>query len=157
MATINLLEQLEELKEQMSLISRDFTYDYSVESTQCIYDAITEYADSHVDIYYCDLAAWFGHHWELVDESNDELGRPDTIMEEIQQAQFLYNDRQINEDIINIIKILSIRYLVEDLKIIEVNKLWFDYLACELEYFDLNNDFNDIKICVDECIKEIGE
>lgn len=62
-----------------------------------ICDAISERADSNVDIYNGDLIEWAKSHICEIDEAADELGKPDSFIGYIQQAQFLANEPQNGE------------------------------------------------------------
>ena len=85
---------------------RDKAYDSTVEAlymlsdyrgSTYIYDAISERADSRVDIYTRDLIEWAGNHICDIDSAADELGKPDSFLGWIQQAQFIVFERELYE------------------------------------------------------------
>lgn len=110
----NLNELLNELKENINDTSKDFIFTYRTSSSAYICDAITEFADVKVDIYYADRAKWFAENWGKVNEANDELGSTGDVMQDIAQAQYLDNFNQLNEDIDNIILIMACDYLIDN-------------------------------------------
>ena len=70
-------------------------------SSSYICDGISERADSRIDIYTRDLLDWAGNHVCEIDEAADELGKPDSFLGYIQQAQFLVFERELYEDLEN--------------------------------------------------------
>lgn len=66
-----------------------------------ICDAISEQADSNVDIYYYDLFEWAKHNFAEIEEANEELGCPNDIIKQIQQAQYLVNSRELYDELEN--------------------------------------------------------
>lgn len=79
---------------------RDLFADYE-DSSSYICDAISERADSRIDIYTRDLLDWAGNHICEIDEAVNELGKPDSFLGYIQQAQFLFFERELYEDLEN--------------------------------------------------------
>lgn len=71
----------------------DMLEEYSGSSYIC--DAISERADSNIDIYNADLLEWAKYHLEDIEEANQELGQVPDIIKQIQQAQFLVNEREL--------------------------------------------------------------
>lgn len=69
--------------------------DYRGSSYIC--DAISERADNNVDIYNYDLIEWAKSHISEIDEAAEELGKPDSFIGYIQQAQFIVNERNLYE------------------------------------------------------------
>lgn len=96
------MPNLEVLQNQFrtSAESRDFFKDYEG-SRSYICEAITERADSQVDIYNADLLDWAKYHLADIDEAADELGKPDSFIGYIQQAQFIVKERELYEDLEN--------------------------------------------------------
>lgn len=74
--------------------------DYA-DSSSYICDAITERADSRIDIYTRDLLDWAGNHICEIDDAVNELGKPDSFLGYIQQAQFLYYERLMYNELEN--------------------------------------------------------
>ncbi len=67
----------------------------------CVYicDAIMEQSDSNIDIYYYDLFEWAKHNFDEIEAANEELGCPNDIIKQIQQAQYLVNSRELYEEL----------------------------------------------------------
>lgn len=80
--------------------TKDLFADYK-NSSSYICDAISERSDSRIDIYTRDLLEWAGNHICDIDEAADELGKPDSFLGYIQQAQFLVFERELYEDLEN--------------------------------------------------------
>lgn len=70
-------------------------------SSSYICDAISERSDSRIDIYTRDLLEWAGNHICDIDEAAEELGKPDSFLGYIQQAQFIVFERELYEDLEN--------------------------------------------------------
>lgn len=70
-------------------------------SSSYICDAISERADSRIDIYTRDLLDWAGNHISEIDDAVNELGKPDSFLGYIQQAQFLFFERELYDDLEN--------------------------------------------------------
>lgn len=142
-----------DLLKQLNDISKDFCNDYSLNYSNYICDLITEHADQNVDIYYSDRAKWFADNWELVDEAIAEFGKSDNIMQDIVSGQFLQNERQLYEDLENIIKILALDFIIEDLNITELDQNKIDDIFTGLENIDHNNETDDIIDIVSDALK----
>lgn len=71
------------------------------DSSSYICDAISERADSRIDIYNYDLIEWAKSHICEIDEAADELGKPDSFIGYIQQAQFLVFERELYNELEN--------------------------------------------------------
>ena len=149
----NLNELLNELKENINDISKDFIFDYSATNSSYICDAIAECADSKVDIYYADRAKWFGEHWDLVNDANDELGSTGDVMQDIAQAQFLYYENQLNGDIENIVLALACEYLINN-GLEELSEEQHTNLNLMTYEIDSNSNLDDI---ADYCNNNILE
>lgn len=93
---INIREFIENHKSSAEV--QDFFDNYS-ESSSYICDAISEYADSQIDIYNYDLIEWAKNHICEIDEAADELGKPDSFIGYIQQGQFIYYERLIYDEL----------------------------------------------------------
>lgn len=74
--------------------------DYA-DSSSYICDGISEKADGLIDIYTRDLLDWAGNHISEIDDAVDELGKPDSFLGYIQQAQFLYYERLMYNELEN--------------------------------------------------------
>jgi hypothetical protein len=153
----NLNELLNELKENIYDTSEDFIFDYSASDSAYICDAITEFADSQVDIYYSDRAKWFGEHWDLVNDANDELGSTGDVMQDIAQAQFLYYERQLSGDIENIVLALASQYLIDN-GLAELNDAQLNNLNHITYQIDENSNLDDIAdYCNENILHKGGE
>lgn len=95
---INTAKRFEELYNEADDNTIEALYmlnDYK--GTSYICDAISERADSCIDIYNSDLIEWAKSHICEIDEAAEELGKPDSFIGYIQQAQFIVNERNIYE------------------------------------------------------------
>ena len=130
------LFKIEDLKKE--LYTGDFGdcfYDYD---NGYICDIITEIADNHIDIYTCDLLEWAKNNYDYIDEATQEFGRPDTFIREIQQGQFLYNERNLYDNLEDSLKYFTYTYIENILDIKEITEEQNDKL---LEFdFDDNNE-----------------
>lgn len=145
MNTFNLKEELANIN-----ISKDgemFVDSYKGTSTY-ICDAISEQADSEVDIYYSDLFEWAKHNFSYIEEANEELGAPNDIIKQIQQAQFLYNERALYDELEEIILFAVISEALDYAE--EVTEEQLDSLHEVADKIDHNNRFDDISDEVSE-------
>lgn len=95
---INTKEKFEQLRNEADDNTIEALYmlnDYRGSSYIC--DAISERADSNVDVYNCDLIEWAKSHICEIDEAAEELGKPESFIGYIQQAQFIVNERNLYE------------------------------------------------------------
>lgn len=89
---INEIDASEEIK--------DLFADYK-NSSSYICDAISERSDSRIDIYYYDLFEWAKHNFDEIEAANEELGCPNDIIKQIQQAQFIVFERELYDELEN--------------------------------------------------------
>lgn len=139
---INLNTELKEIYFYNNL-SEEFAQNYSASGSGYICDIISEFADSYVDIYYSDRAKWFAENWSLVDDAIAELGSSGSIMQDIAAAQFLENERAIYKDLEDIIKYLSLQYLIDN-NIAELSEADFETLENEIAAIDSNDRIDAI-------------
>lgn len=94
----NLNTLIEELNADRDI--KDLFQDYK-NSSSYICDAISERADSMVDIYYCDCLEWAKSHLNDIEDANAELGVPEDgdIIKQIQQAQFFINEHDLYDNL----------------------------------------------------------
>jgi hypothetical protein len=94
----NLNTLIEELNADKDI--KDLFQDYK-NSSMWICDAISERADSMVDIYYYNCLEWAKSHLNDIEDANAELGVPEDgdIIKQIQQAQFLVNERDLYDNL----------------------------------------------------------
>lgn len=152
-------DRKEELKNQISDISCDFCGDYDIDSNNYICDAITEYADGYVDIYVNALLEWAKNNYEYVEQAIDELGvatdsrgKADFVRT-IASGQFLKNEEELNQDIDEIIELLTINYLLKNE--IEIDEETLEDLLENVKYSIDNNDyFSDILDKINEHINK---
>ncbi len=90
-----------------------FFDDYK-DSSSYICDAISERADSSIDVYNYDLIEWAKSHIIEIDEAAEELGKPDSFIGYIQQAQFLYYERLLSDNLEDGIKYAIYSILLEN-------------------------------------------
>ena len=153
------MKTIELLNEQTSKLygnSEDFVNDYKATHSDYICDAFRSFADGCVDIYYSDRAKWFADNWALVDEANAEFGQSGDVMQDIAQAQFLQVERELYDDIEDIILALAYKYLVDN----EIEELTeeqieiVEAITCEI---DNNNRLEDIADYLDANILNAEE
>lgn len=148
----NLNEELKDIN-----ISKDSIYfvEQYLNSSSYICDAISEQADSNIDIYYSDLFEWAKHHFGEIEEANEELGAPNDMIKQIQQAQFLYNERQLYDELEEIILYAVLLEAKEHAE--EVTKEQFGELLEIAEHLDNSDRFDDIKDAVKEVFEKEDE
>lgn len=120
-------------------------------SSSYICDAISERADSRIDIYTRDLLDWAGNHICEIDEAAEELGKPESFLGYIQQAQFIVLERELYEDLEN--GILWAVYKTAEEYTKEINEDQETALDELADSIDHNNRFEDIS----EGVKAIFE
>lgn len=108
-----------------------------------ICDIITEIADNNVDIYYYDLFEWAKNNFSYINEANEEMGAPNDIIRQIQQGQFLYNERNIFENLEDSLKMFMYDYIEKDLKILEITEKQNDDLL-EWDFTDHNERLENL-------------
>ena len=109
-----------------------------------ICDAISERADNNVDIYNYDLIEWSKSHIAEIDEAAEELGKPDSFIGYIQQAQFLFNNRNLYAGLESAI-ILQAWELASE-RVEEVTEEQAEKLDDMALIIDNNNRVEDIEI-----------
>ena len=92
-------------------ISIDFCADRDASESDYICDAITEYADSRIDIYTADLWEWAAKNYEYIDEARAEFGPAKDILDDLRAGQYFQNEQQLYEDINGIKKDLARQYI----------------------------------------------
>lgn len=115
--------------------------DYRGSSYIC--DAISERADSNVDIYTSDLMHWAANHICEIDDAAEELGKPDSFLGYIQQAQFLFNERNLYDGLGDAIVIEAWKIASEHAE--EVTDEQADRLDALDSIIDNNNRVEDIE------------
>lgn len=97
---INVNEKIKEMEAEMDDNAVNFADMMQEYSGSCyIGDAISEKADSDVDIYNSDLLEWAKDHLGDIEDANAEFGTPEggDIIKQIQQAQYKVNSDALYE------------------------------------------------------------
>lgn len=123
--------------------------DYRGSSYIC--DAISERADSNVDVYTSDLMEWAKTHIAEIDEAADELGKPDSFIRYIQQAQFIVNERNLYKGLESAIILHAWKIASE--RVEEVTEEQADRLDAMDSIIDNNNRVEDIESEVLEILR----
>ena len=147
---INLASVLCDTRNALSDLSNDFCNDNNINDSSYICDRISEYADSQVDIYYSDRAKWFAENWEKVDEAIAELGKSDSIMQDIAGAQYLQASNELYCDLGEILQVLTLQYLVDELGLQELDEELLDDILYEVDNLDNNDRLDDILDIINE-------
>lgn len=136
---------------------RDFVSCYE-NSSMCISDAISEYADSHTSIYYGDIMYFIKHNVEYVDDIINEYGW-DNCGSSLYSAGQFAESIQIENELNN-----AIDYIIQCIIISAVDDNYIDDNAHDIteqiidEYssdFDDSNSFADIYNFVNDAIYHI--
>ena len=143
---INVKEIKEELKESLNDTYCDCICDYD---SGYICDVISEISDSHVDIYYYDLFEWAKNNFSIIEEANEELGAPNDIIKQIQQGQYVQYEREMYDNIDDMIQLFIYNYIYNDLNIEEITEEQKE----ELDMLNYNNN-DKLENIIDD-IKEI--
>lgn len=155
-----LKDRREDLKHQINDISADFVNSYNLTDNIYLCDAISEFADSNVSIYYYDIFEFAKNNFDDVNDAIDEFGfatdsngRPD-IIRTIQQGEYLANERMLYDDIEKIKELLVVNYLLDnldDLKVIATTIQEMEDIVSDF-VIDFNNDdiFSDLADAIDE-------
>lgn len=139
---LNLL--IDDTKNIMNSVSIIMVEDY-YKTGHYITDCISWASDDLVDIYTKDLLDWACDNYDMIDESINELGQPDKFLDIIRQGQYYSNDRQMYEDLNEIVK-LSALYMIDDneqkdnLNEVDIDKI-IDELDLETETFEELSDY----------------
>lgn len=139
---LNLL--IDDTKNFMNSVSIIMVEDY-YKTGHYITDCISWASDDLVDIYTEDLLGWACDNYDIIDESINELGQPDNFLDIIRQGQYYSNDRQMYEDLNEIVK-LSALYMIDDneqkdnLNDVDIDKI-IDELDLKTETFEELSDY----------------
>ena len=139
---LNLL--IDDTKNFMNSVSIIMVEDY-YKTGHYITDCISWASDDLVDIYTKDLLDWACDNYDMIDESINELGQPDKFLDIIRQGQYYSNDKQMYEDLNEIVK-LSALYMIDDneqkdnLNDVDIDKI-IDELDLETETFEELSDY----------------
>lgn len=139
---LNLL--INDTKNIMNSVSIIMVEDY-YKTRHYITDCISMASDDLVDIYTKDLLDWARDNYDMIDESINELGQPDNFLDIIRQGEYYDNNRQMYEDLNEIVKLSALYMIndsdeVENLNDVDIDKI-IDELDLETETFEQLNDY----------------
>lgn len=121
----------------------EMLFDDYKDSSSYICDAISERADSLIDIYNYDLIEWAKSHIAEIDEAAEELGKPDSFIGYIQQGQFLYYERLFYDNLEEGIKYAVYSILLEN-GIEELTDEKSEEVDNFINELDNNSQFNEL-------------
>lgn len=122
-------------------------------SSGYICDAISEYADSQIDVYNYDLIEWAKTHICEIDEAVDELGKPDSFIGYIQQGQYVYYERMIYDELDKGIEYAVYKTLLDN-GVEEITEEQAAEVDAFIDGLDNNNRFEDFNEVL-EIVKKI--
>lgn len=143
--------KIEELKKDLYL--GDYGEEIANYSSGYVCDIITEIADNNVDIYYYDLFEWAKNNFSIIEEANEELGINPNIIKQIQQGQFYSYQRDLYENLENIIKYYVFDYIQEVLEIEEITEEQLNELEIEIDFTDNSERLENINDEINEIFK----
>lgn len=114
-----------------------------------ICDIITEIADNSVDIYTQDLLDWVPDNYSYIEEANIEMGVPKGFLNQIQQGQYYYYERNLYENLEDTLKNYMYNYIENILKVKEITEEQNENL--------LDWDFSDNNEKLENFIEHINE
>lgn len=150
------MEKLKIKDLKKDLFIGDFGYDFIDYSDGYICDIITEIADNNVDIYTQDLLDWVPDNYSYIEEANEELGVPHDFLEQIQQGQYYYNERNIYEHLKDILKNYMYDYIENYLNIEEITEDQYKKLL-DFDFEDNNGLLEDLLNHIIESLEEEKE
>ena len=148
------MKKIEELKKDLFIGDlgdriRDYDNGY-------ICDIITEIADNNIDIYYADLFEWAKHNFDIIEEANKEMGAPNDIIKQIQQGQFVAFERDLYENLEDILKNYMYDYIEKNLKIEELTEEQNEKLL-DWDFSDNNEQLENLIEHINEILEEKEE
>lgn len=157
-------ERKEDLKGGMNDLSVDFASDYDLNTSSCLCDLFTEYADSQVSIYYSDLIKWLsGDGDEFVERYVAEFGIDEknfNFWDIVRGGQFLDFQERLFGDDKEIIELMVVNYLLNNEEEIEREleeselEEMIDEIVDDLQRYERLEDGIDI---INKYIKEESE
>ena len=142
------LLKIEDLKKE--LYTGDYGDCFCDYDDGCICDIIAKIADNHIDICNSDLLDWAKGNYSYIEESISEFGidsKNFNFFELIQQGQYLYNERNLYDNLEDSLKFFVYTYIKNVLKIEEITEEQNDDL--------LDFDFNDNNESLENLIEHI--
>lgn len=134
--------KIEELKKDLYL--GDYGEEITNYSSGYVCDILTEIADNNVDIYYYDLFEWAKNNFSIIEEANEEMGMNPDITKQIQQGQFYSYQRELYENLEDIMKYYVFNYIQEALGIEEITEEQLNELEFEIDFTDNNEELENI-------------
>ena len=147
--------KIEELKKDLYL--GDYGEEITNYSSGYICDILTEIADNNVDIYYYDLFEWAKNNFSIIEEANEEMGINPDITKQIQQGQFYSYQRELYENLEDIMKYYVFNYIQETLEIEEITEKQLNELEFEIDFTDNNEELENINDKIEEIMKNEEE
>lgn len=132
---INVNEKIKELEAELdddAINFADMMRDYVGNAYIC--DAITEKADSEVDIYNSSLLDWAKTHLADIEDANAEFGAPNDIIKQIMQAQYKLNSDALYAGMDDGLKLAAWRLAKDHAEEVTEEQ------AAELDAVDLDNN-----------------
>lgn len=168
MNKFEILEKLENewvaVGHQMNEISRDFCGDYSeyLDNNECLCDLITEYGDSHIDVYNYDLLEWVKYNYTYIDDAISEFGVPEPFdfWDCIRQGQFYKYNKELISDDDNIIKGLGLLYCIDTVRkidSIDITEESFKCFLLDISLLGIDDKLEDIKEICDKFLNNENE
>lgn len=127
------LLKIKDLKNELNL--GDYGEDITNYDSGYVSDIINEIADNYIDIYTYDLFEWAKGNTYYIDRAVDELGRPDTIENEIRQGQYIAYQEDLYNNIEDILKYWAYSYIADHYNVTELTEEQSD----EIEFYNYNN------------------
>lgn len=143
--------KIEELKKDLYL--GDYGEEITNYSSGYVCDIITKIANNNVDIHYYDLFEWAKNNFSIIEEANEELGINPDIIKQIQQGQFYSYQRDLYENLENIIKYYVFDYIQEVLEIEEITEEQLNELEIEIDFTDNSERLENINDEINEIFK----
>ena len=147
--------KIEELKKDLYL--GDYGEEITNYSSGYVGDILTEIADNNVDIYYYDLFEWAKNNFSIIEEANEEMGINPDITKQIQQGQFYSYQRELYENLEDIMKYYVFNYIQETLEIEEITEEQLNELEFEIDFTDNNEELENINDKIEEIMKNEEE
>lgn len=127
-----------------------------------ICDIITEIADNAVPIYYSDIWEQAEDNQEYIEEALSKFGTPTDsqgnadLMRIFRQGIYLKNERNLYENLEDILKYYMYDYIEKELKIDEITENQNDNLL-EWDFGDNNEQLENLTEHIEEILKESEE
>lgn len=117
-----------------------------------ICDIITEIADNSVDIYTQDLLDWVPDNYSYIEEANIKMGVPKGFLNQIQQGQCYYYERNLYENLEDTLKNYMYNYIENILKVKEITEEQNENLL-DWDFSDNNEKLENLIDHINEVLK----